>query len=692
MYRYPISLLLMMASTQAYAAAFSSCPSEAFLFQGSPVSVSRLNLVTGSVSTLVTSVGVGESGNINAVGYNTSDNFIYGYSNFDKKIKKIGDGYQVEADYDVINLPDVAIPAGDVSANTYYLYKKGDGLYTVDLTDIVGGDMTANLISGSTSTRNFGDIAMHPSDGNLYTVDSKNGKVYQINTSTGIATPSGNSSVTGVFGAIFFDSAGVLYLLRNTDGAIFRIPDVTTATIATRYAKSSSVKQNDGVRCNQSIVPVTDLDFGDAPDTYGTSLSSGGARHDISSGLYYMGSANADAESDAELGTSDDVVNLNDEAGDGVSISTASVSMTAAVSVSVPLSSGYLNAWADWNQDGDFDANEQIFTGESLAAGSNTLLINVPSNDAMANQNIWMRFRYSSTETLSPTGGAPDGEVEDHSVLINAAPTNIYTFPDSGVYTAAFEDAWPQLYDYDLNDAVFNYKVQVLAEGSSVQQIKITGTIEAIGAAIQSGLALHFPDLLRSDIEESSILFRKKGVLQTTSPLESGQTNAVIIISDNAKLELSASCQSGFYRTDNDCQQDATATFEIVLPIKSTSTVSMSDFPSAPYDPFIYRSATRGIEIHAEDNPPTDLGTASTALFNTGADSSDITEGEYYRNVNNLPWGLIINGAWAHPREQTDLTEAYPNFSNYVLDELTSDDSDWFVESKRMSDKIYGSE
>lgn len=696
MYRYSIPLFLMLSSSAAYSAAFSSCPSEAFLFQGSPVTISSLNLVSGKVTVLETDAsggGVTESGNINSVGYNASDNYIYGFSINDKEIRKIGSDYKIEASYDVLGLPDLSFPAGDVDGNMYYLYKKGQGLYKIDLTDFTeGGSLQANLVSGSTTVRQFTDLAMHPSDGYLYAVDNKNGRLYRINTTTGVASSLGNTLQKGVFGAMFFDASGVFYFLRNNDGAVFRILDLNTSTLAERFSNSASVRQNDGVRCNQAVLPVADMDFGDAPDTYGTLLASGGARHDISDTTYYMGTAAPDAEVNGQPTLSDDAINIDDE-GDGVSLSSMSVGRVAALSVNVPVGTGYLNAWADWNMNGTFDhPSERIVASKQLTAGANTLLFDVPMNSGLAGQEVWLRFRYSSESVLTPTGGAPDGEVEDHKATINATPTNIYTFPNSGVYTAAFEDGWPKLADYDLNDAVFNYKVEILAQGSSVKQLIITGLVEAIGADYQYGLALHFEDLLRSDIDESNIIFKKKGVVQSTSPLEAGQTNTVLILSDNAKTEFPSTCSSGFYRTDNDCQQDASGTFEIVLPIKDGSSVSITDLPSAPYDPFIFSSVNRGIEVHAEDHAPTDLGGASNALFNTVDDSSDTSEGEYYRNANNLPWGVVINGTWAYPRERTDLTEAYPNFANYVLDEIASDHADWYIKAKRQSDKVYGSE
>jgi hypothetical protein len=51
------------------------------------------------------------------------------------------------------------------------------------------------------------------------------------------------------------------------------------------------------------------------------------------------------------------------------------------VSVEVTASAaGLLNAWVDFNQDGDWtDAGEQVFSDEPLAGGVNNLAFNVPA-------------------------------------------------------------------------------------------------------------------------------------------------------------------------------------------------------------------------------------------------------------------------------------------------------------------------
>jgi uncharacterized repeat protein (TIGR01451 family) len=83
---------------------------------------------------------------------------------------------------------------------------------------------------------------------------------------------------------------------------------------------------------------------------------------------------------------------------------------------------GVLNAWIDFNRDGDFDdAGEQIAT--NATPSSNLVSLNVPIPFGAVAGNTYARFRYSSVNSLGPNSAASNGEVEDYAItLIGAAP------------------------------------------------------------------------------------------------------------------------------------------------------------------------------------------------------------------------------------------------------------------------------
>ncbi|MCG8649334.1 MAG: GEVED domain-containing protein, partial [Pirellulales bacterium] len=162
-------------------------------------------------------------------------------------------------------------------------------------------------------------------------------------------------------------------------------------------------------------IDVLDVqDFGDAPGPYPVALADDGARH--TTGALRLG-ASVDTEREGQASDLADA----DQADDGVvpladlvALSTADTVSSFLVEASQP---GRLDAWIDFNQDGDWDdLGEQISNSLELAAGASVVSFTVPTGAAPGTTAA--RFRISSAGGLAPTGAAADGEVEDYLVTL----------------------------------------------------------------------------------------------------------------------------------------------------------------------------------------------------------------------------------------------------------------------------------
>ncbi len=167
---------------------------------------------------------------------------------------------------------------------------------------------------------------------------------------------------------------------------------------------------------NYTVATPTALDFGDAPNTYGTLLASDGARHTV--GGPHLG-ATVGAKSDGQPSAAAS----SDPNDDGVFPITNMLAMpTAATTASfriVASQAAKLDAWIDFNQNGVFDQPTEHLGGTasiSLAAGDNLVAFTVPAG-AKPGQTFG-RFRISSAGNLGPKGAAPDGEVEDYAFTV----------------------------------------------------------------------------------------------------------------------------------------------------------------------------------------------------------------------------------------------------------------------------------
>ncbi|MCP4169412.1 MAG: hypothetical protein GY758_01420, partial [Fuerstiella sp.] len=166
-------------------------------------------------------------------------------------------------------------------------------------------------------------------------------------------------------------------------------------------------------------IKIVGMDFGDAPVSYGTVLANNGARHFI--GGPVLG-ATIDAEADGQPSVNadgDDLTGIDDEDGVILSGMVAGTVGTAFVTLGSP-GSAYLDAWVDFNADGDFfDPGEQILTSTPIT-GSMSLPFTVPVNATTG--ATYSRFRVSTMGGLAPIGAAQNGEVEDHRGYIKPAP------------------------------------------------------------------------------------------------------------------------------------------------------------------------------------------------------------------------------------------------------------------------------
>ena len=175
---------------------------------------------------------------------------------------------------------------------------------------------------------------------------------------------------------------------------------------------------------------VVSYDWGDNPDTYGTTNANNGANHRIISSLYL--GAGVDDEADGQPVAPGTPNNTGDPGGDGadedgmvppvfVAGTTVDVDVTAVNNTGQPAT---LVGWFDWNGNGTFEAGEGATV--NVPPGTNgvvQLSVTVPiTADADTGGNTYARLRLTTDAitTGDPTGAMSNGEVEDYYVEILA--------------------------------------------------------------------------------------------------------------------------------------------------------------------------------------------------------------------------------------------------------------------------------
>ena len=674
--RYLLAAPALLLATSVSADPFDECPAKAFLTQGAVPSTYSMNLVTGDYQVLAPTMGVKQS--INGLGFNSKDNYVYGWSYQHQVPVRIHNNFKAEP-LNVDNIAGVDFYVGDVSTNDnkYYVYRRGStaGLYSIDLDPASDQYLKMKrIVDGAKLDMAIADMAFHPYSDLAYSVDHY-GKLLEIDVHAGTATKIGDVGVQAGFGAAYFDASGNLYLSRNSDGAIFRVAIDSGNYKAEFFAKGPSSSLNDGFRCAQAPVidaSDTNLDFGDAPDSYGTSMSNNGARHGLSHrNEYYLGDY-VDGESDASLDPLSDDNNGDKKDDDGVQFATNIVESSKAIAVVKASTTGYLNAWIDVDRNGIFDNNDQVVKDLKIGSGKQYVYMPIPAG--VKSGETWARFRFSGSDGIQAIGGAPNGEVEDYKVNIIEREATVTTYPSTkGWSTVAFEDNWPHEGDYDMNDLVVHMRTAVMTKSSGVTQVNMLGEISAVGASYHNGFAVRLPGIKRDQVDVDNIKYLINGQPVDFQPLEAGRDEAIFILTYNLWDYVGSGELCKYYRTEAGCGSDIQMNFSAQIPMKEPVPAKLHGV----FDPFLFATPGawhgghfvtapgRAYEVHMKNYAPTEAFDQS--LFDEPGDDASIPQRNYYfQTAKGMPWALEIGTRWDHPQEYKDIGHAYPYFAGWA--------------------------
>jgi len=483
-------------------------------------------------------------------------------------------------------------------------------------------------------------------------------------------------------------SGAVKFTYKNTSTVTLQFETVTTSASGFPNPIFSAFDGNwDLAGFDTPTTSNNDFDYGDAPDTYKTLLASDGPQHALSSSLYLGSSVDADPDGQPNPTSTGDDFDVDGNDDDGITpLTNFEIGLDALINAQV-VGEGYLHAWADWDMNGTFDADEQILKNYNVTTGANVIPIRV-GDDAIVG-NVQTRFRLSSSPNLPSTGYAGDGEVEDRVFDVVDPETTIQT---SDYYTAAFEDNWPEMGDFDLNDVVTYYRTKVISKDGNVLRLDIEGTITAYGASYSNGLAWKLDGFAESDVNLQLSRVTKNGQLRNGISPFTGEDKSiaspggdlVVVASVNLLDDIPIHGECIYHRTNPSCNlalESSQMTFSVSLPFNDGSEPTVASLlPLDAHDPFIFASGEgsyhgevftvppgKDLEIHTADFPPTSRGTLVSTFYEQADDRSDPSISKYYRTDGNLPWGIIIPSTWNHPSEYIDVSVAYPDFAEWAV-------------------------
>lgn len=301
-------------------------------------------------------------------------------------------------------------------------------------------------------------------------------------------------------------------------------------------------------------------------------------------------------------------------------------------------------------------------------------------NDVLMAVHVTPEIAISNLASLAALTASSSADTDGDGVKDNADEfpndaTRAFSryYPGSSSWgTLAYEDLWPALGDYDMNDVVVRYRSrEILNPARAVTALEMDLRLDARGGTIRNGFAVSLPGITAANV--ASVVLTKDGVPVASTVQLAGITGerggVVFEIFDDASTLMPADnateCALGGYRnTGRNCPMRDNVNYKLTVNFNT----AIASFPSPPYDAFIFNSSgtsvAKGVEVHLPGKQPTSR--ADQRLMGTRDDRSVVGSASTYKSATGLPWALDIPAEWAYPFEFLDVANAYPNIVNWA--------------------------
>lgn len=273
---------------------------------------------------------------------------------------------------------------------------------------------------------------------------------------------------------------------------------------------------------------------------------------------------------------------------------------------------------------------------------------------------------------------------------IGTAPTTppasqALTSTDLGTYSYLFEDNWPKVGDFDMNDFVMDVDVvRYQNQDNKVVKVVLTNKVRALGATKRLAAAIQLDNVLANNIK--SVSYSQPSLVGTTFPLtsigiESDQTQAVVAIVDDAHAAFGLK-KNEFVFTNN----------AGIQPVETTITIEfntpLSSFTHADLNPFIVSvseisksSTVKGgfvrPEVHLVGRSASDKIDYDKITNGKGV-KGQLSTTDPFKTFDNLPFAISAPISINYSIEGKKFTVFYPDFAAWVNSGGTTN-TDWYT-------------
>ena len=240
-------------------------------------------------------------------------------------------------------------------------------------------------------------------------------------------------------------------------------------------------------------------------------------------------------------------------------------------------------------------------------------------------------------------------------------------------YTYCFEDNWPYLGDYDMNDIVVVSRVDrmVSKDGSMVSALTFNWELKAAGTTYDIACGVQMDKVQTSEV--ASVESSHKGFGSgpfSSAGLEAGNKYAVIPLFNDSKELLNGWNTWKGHPAATTQKHTVTVTFSQAVAADAVKDSELNFFIAAK---------SRSNEIHMPGYAPTASGLLGKGSFRPNDPYRFyVIDGDQVKN-NYMMWALMIPGEFRYPCESKDIRGVYKHFLTWAASNGTEHE-EWYRE------------
>lgn len=237
---------------------------------------------------------------------------------------------------------------------------------------------------------------------------------------------------------------------------------------------------------------------------------------------------------------------------------------------------------------------------------------------------------------------------------------------ENGWGTLMFEDLWPSYGDYDFNDFVLNYKMQLYANNKNmVRSMRVDLRVKAIGGTLPFVPRLRMLGLKGGEVSSIEVLpglnVPDGAQLVQLNPGNNVKEPAVVEFRGISTKENRPS-GAAYLNTERGYEMTDDELVTVAYRITFRNSVKQENMTFDSFD--FYLADAEGKEIHLGGMEPTAEG---MAVYQSNLSHGNISQApKFYYSNDNLVWAINIPADVTHAYEKTDFLEAYPEFADWA--------------------------